>query len=171
MSPEDEVTGWLQQTLRGQRQLLNAALGLAVLSTLLLVVQSGVLAALFGHWLQVWRIGLPVADMEVGWLPILFVCLLLRPLLQFGRERLCQRASWRARRELRELLLRRLAALGPVRCALGVDAQLASQVLEQVDALDGYISRYQVQRQLVVITPLILLLVTAWHSLLAAALL
>src|SRR5690606_39827905 len=39
------------------------------------------------------------------------------------------------------------------------------------DALDGYISRYQVQRQLVLWVPLLLLLATAWHSLLAAALL
>src|SRR5690606_22029269 len=54
---------------------------------------------------------------------------------------------------------------------LGADAELGSRLLEQVDALDGYVSRYQVQRQLVVIVPLLLLLATAWHSLLAAALL
>src|SRR5690606_4937568 len=42
---------------------------------------------------------------------------------------------------------------------------------EQVDALDGYISRYQVQRQLVILVPLMLLVATAWHSPLAAILL
>lgn len=171
MNPEDEVADWLGQVLRGQRRLLSVALGLAVLSTVLFVLQSWVLAALFGHWLQAWHADLPVTGLVLNWLPMLLICLLLRPLLQFGRERLCQRASWRARHELRDVVLLRLAALGPARCALGADAQLVSQTLEQVDALDGYISRYQVQRQLVVITPLILLLVTAWHSLLAAALL
>src|SRR5690606_37760595 len=87
------------------------------------------------------------------------------------RERLSQHASWQARRQLREMLMQSLASLGPARRLIGPDAQLASQVLEQVDALDGYISRYQVQRQLVVLVPLMVLVATAWHSLLAALLL
>ena len=171
MKPRDEVAGWLATLLRGQRAVLGLALGWAVVAAGLFILQSWVLASLFGHWLQVWHTGMAATELASWWLPILLACLLLRPVLQFARERLCQRASWQARRELRDLLLERLAALGPARRALGADAQLASQALEQVDALDGYISRYQVQRQLVVIVPLMLLVATAWHSLLAAALL
>ena len=171
MSSADEVAAWLQRLVRRQRRLLGMALGLAVCATLLFILQSWVIASLFGHWLDVtWRTGSD-AQLMAWWLPALVICLLLRPLLQWGRERLCQRASWQARRGLREVLMQRLAALGPARRALGSDAQLASQTLEQVDALDGYISRYQVQRQLVAIVPVLLLLATAWHSLLAAALL
>lgn len=138
------------------------------------VLQSWLLASLFSQWLASWQTG---AAQPLGfsawwsWLVGLPLCLVVRPGLQYGRERLSQRASLRARQELREQLLQRLAMLGPARRGLGVDAQLSSRLLEQVDALDGYISRYQVQRQLVVIVPLMLLLATAWHSLLAAALL
>src|SRR5690606_38078202 len=171
MAAKDEVADWLRRILGDQHRLLNAALGLAVLSAALFILQSWVLASLFGAWLQAWHGAAPVAPAAAWWLPVLLACLLLRPLLQFGRERLCHRASWRARSELRDLLLQRLAALGPARRALGADAQLASQALEQVDALDGYISRYQVQRQLVILVPLMLLVTTAWHSPLAAILL
>ena len=171
MTPRDEVATALAGLLRGQRWLLGTALGLALIGAGLFILQSWILASLFGHWLQAWHTDLGMAGWAPWWLPTLLICLLLRPLLQFGRERLSQRASWRARRELRDHVLQRLAALGPARRALGADAQLASQALEQVDALDGYISRYQVQRQLVILVPLMVLLATAWHSLIAAALL
>src|SRR5690606_37491193 len=128
MAAKDEVADWLRRILGDQRRLLNAALGLAVLSAALFILQSWVLASLFGAWLQAWHDAVPVAQ-TAWWLPVLLACLLLRPLLQFGRERLCHRASWRARSELRDLLLQRLAALGPARRALGADAQLASQAL------------------------------------------
>lgn len=157
-----------------QRRLLQGALLLAVTAAGLFVLQSWLLARLFSYWLVAWQTG----DMQFNsisaswpWLIGLPLCVVLRPWLQYGRERLSQRASLQARGDLREQLLQRLALLGPARRGLGVDAELASRLLEQVDALDGYISRYQVQRQLVIIVPLMLLLATAWHSLLAAALL
>src|SRR5690554_297602 len=170
MTATEPAGRWLQRLVQGQRRLLGLALVLALTSAVLFILQSWIIADLFGHWLQSAHVagqGAPGA----GWWPILLLCLLWRPLLQFFRERLCQQASWRARSALRQLLLQRLAALGPARRALGPDAQLGSQLLEQVDALDGYISRYQVQRQLVLWVPLLLLLATAWHSLLAALLL
>ena len=172
MTSAQQAGRWLQRLVQGQRRLLGVALALALSSAVLFILQSWIIASLFGHWLQVWHGGGGDVGVVAGWWwPTLLLCLLLRPLLQFFRERLCQRASWRARSDLRQLLLQRLAALGPARRALGADAQLASQLLEQVDALDGYISRYQVQRQLVLLVPLLLVLATAWHSLLAAVLL
>ena len=170
MTATEPAGRWLQRLVQGQRRLLGLALVLALTSAVLFILQSWIIADLFGHWLQS-ASGAGQGAPGAGWWPILLLCLLLRPLLQFFRERLCQQASWRARNALRQLLLQRLAALGPARRALGPDAQLGSQLLEQVDALDGYISRYQVQRQLVLWVPLLLLLATAWHSLLAAALL
>ena len=171
MRQGDEVGRWLDQLLKGQQHWLRAALLLALLGAVLFILQSWILAALFGYLLQVWHGAAPVSPPEAAWLPVLLLCLLLRPVLQFGRERLSQHASWQARRQLREMLMQSLASLGPARRLIGPDAQLASQVLEQVDALDGYISRYQVQRQLVVLVPLMVLVATAWHSLLAALLL
>ena len=166
--------GWLRWLLVPQRRLLNTALWLAVGAAGVFVLQSWLLASLFSHWLAGWQAGAAQPLAFSAWWPWLVglpLCLVVRPCLQYGRERLSQRASLQARQDLREQLLQRLAMLGPARRGLGVDAQLSSRLLEQVDALDGYISRYQVQRHLVVIVPLMLLLATAWHSLLAAALL
>src|SRR5690606_10854556 len=191
MTATEPAGRWLQRLVQGQRRLLGLALVLALTSAVLFILQSWIIADLFGRWLQS-ASGAGQGAPGAGWWPILLLCPPLRPLLPFFRERLCQQARWRgrhalpppllqrpaalatarrARNALRQLLLQRLAALGPARRALGPDAQLGSQLLEQVDALDGYISRYQVQRQLVLWVPLLLLLATAWHSLLAAALL
>lgn len=171
MHPADESRYWLRELLRDPQRWLHTALALALLAAMLFIVQSWVLAGLFDHWWQARPGDSPPGAMAGGWLPLLLLCLLLRPLLQFGRERLCRQASWRARRQLRDLLVQHLATLGPARRILGSDAQLTSQLLEQVDALDGYVSRYQVQRQLVLLVPLMILLATAWHSLPAAGLL
>lgn len=165
------VTGWLRQLLQPQRPLLSLALLLAVLAAGLFVAQSWILARLFSDWLLAWQQQQPVDGILLAQLlPWLLLCLLGRPLLQFGRERLSQGVSLKVRRAMRELLLERLAQLGPARRSLGSDAQLTSRLLEQVDALDGYVSRYWVQRYLVLIVPLMLVLVTAMHSLLAALL-
>ncbi|PAU88183.1 thiol reductant ABC exporter subunit CydD [Pseudomonas sp. WN033] len=165
------VTGWLRQLLQPQRPLLSLALLLAVLAAGLFIAQSWILARLFSDWLLAWQQQQTVdGTLLVQLLPWLLLCLLGRPLLQFGRERLSQGASLKVRRAMRELLLERLAQLGPARRSLGSDAQLTSRLLEQVDALDGYVSRYWVQRYLVLIVPLMLVLATAMHSLLAALL-
>lgn len=173
MAGPEQVKGWLRCLLTPQKKQLNIALLLAVAAAGLFVVQSWLLASLFSDWLNAWQTTAWQAldsgrqrHLLIG----LLACLLVRPVLQYGRERLSQIASTRARRDLREQLLQRLASLGPARRGLGADAELSSRILEQVDALDGYISRYQVQRQLVILIPLMLLVATAFHSWLAVAL-
>ena len=166
--------GWLRWLLKPQKRLLNGALALEVLAAGLLILRSWLLASLFGHWLVAWQAGIRLSFDPAHWWPWLIglsLCLIIRPTLQYGRERLAQQASLRVRQTLRDQLLQRLAMLGPARRTLGADAELGSRLLEQVDALDGYVSRYEVQRRLVIIVPLMLLLATAWHSLFAAALL
>lgn len=172
MSPPDSIAGWLRQLLQPQQGRLALALLLAVLAAGLFVTQSWILARLFSDWLLAWQHQSALdATLLTNLLPWLLLCMGGRPLLQYGRERLCQTASIGVRQALRELLLERLAQLGPARRSLGSDAQLSSRLLEQVDALDGYVSRYWVQRYLVLIVPLMLILATAMHSLLAALLL
>ncbi|MBE0484403.1 MAG: thiol reductant ABC exporter subunit CydD [Bacterioplanes sp.] len=159
------LTPWLQS----QRWRFNSAIALVALSTLLLVVQYYALALLFAALLAA------EADSSASlsaslWpvLAVIAVCLLLRPVLQFGREWLCQSASLTIRQSIRQQLLSHLAALGPERRQFGSDGELSSQVIEQTEALDGYLSRYHVQRYLVVLTPLILITAVAFHSVLAA---
>ncbi len=96
--------------------------------------------------------------------------MVLRPFLHAGREWLSRQASLRARDALRSQLLTQLGHLGPVRRQFGSDGALATQVLEQVDALDGYVSRYRVQSLLAVLVPCLIAAVVALHSPLAAGL-
>ena len=165
----------LKQLLRPQQPALFAALGLAVLACLLFILQSYLLSVLFASWLTGSSALNPLNTDAVALLgtllPWLALCLLGRPLLQYGREQLSLRASQQIRVDLRTTLLDKLAQAGPGKSRYGSDGSLSSAVLEQVDALDGFISRYYVQRYLVLITPLLLVTATFVYSPQAAVIL
>jgi ATP-binding cassette subfamily C protein CydD len=95
----------------------------------------------------------------------------LRQLCLLLRDGLTQQSSRLLRADLRQQLLNRLAAQGPARQRFGSDGLLSTLLTEQIDALDGYISRYWPQLFLVIWTPLLIALVVCWHSLLAGLLL
>ncbi|MEQ4539295.1 MAG: thiol reductant ABC exporter subunit CydD [Billgrantia sp.] len=160
----------LYRCLAAQRWLLSGALLLALGGGVLLVIQSWLLASVFAHLLLAWQGSVEMAVPPLGWLAGLAACLMLRPLLQYAREGLSRRASRRVRASLRGQLLERLGRLGPARRAQGSDGALGTQVMEHIDALDGYVSRYHVQSRLVVIMPLMLAVAIVLHSPLAAAL-
>ena len=63
--------------------------------------------------------------------------------------------------------MQRLAQLGNERARFGSDGSLASQVINQTDALADYVSRFYIQRYVVASTPLLLLLAAASQSLVA----
>lgn len=173
ISAKQTAGNWLNRLLAPQKRTLQLALLCAVLSVLLFVLQSGLLAALFSQLMQLSMddpASLSTAILQ-PYLPWLLLCLLLRPVLHYGREQLSHHASHTLRHQLRQTLLTRLAEAGPNRRQLASDGALSSKLLEQTDALDGYISRYYVQRYLVVLSPLILVIATWYYSPLAAVLL
>lgn len=168
--PPIDLRQQLRQLQAPEQRRLNLALLLALLHLLLLVVQYALLAWLLNDWLQAGirqDFGAGQYQLFQQLLPGLLTCLLLRPLLHYGREQLSRRASFSIRQQLRQRLLQSLDQPGE----RGGDGALASQLLDQVDALDGYLRRYVVQARLAVIAPLLLLLMIAPFSLLAAALL
>src|SRR5690606_21367817 len=175
LSSSNPATAQLMQLLRPEQPKLFAALALAVSACLLFIRQSYLLSVLFARWLtdsQLSATGTTDAvTLLTTVLPWLALCLLGRPLLQYGREQLSLRASQQVRVNLRATLLDKLAQAGPGKSRYGSDGSLSSAVLEQVDALDGFISRYYVQRYLVLITPLLLVAATFVYSPLAAAIL
>ncbi|BBI53251.1 hypothetical protein HORIV_56720 [Vreelandella olivaria] len=151
---------------------MRGATLLAMIGVVLLIAQSWLLATLFHHWLLRWQGVDGQGGASLGqpsvWLAGLAICMVLRPFLHAGREWLARQASLRVRDALRSQLLTQLGRLGPVRRLFGSDGALATQVLEQVDALDGYISRYRVQSLLAVLAPCLIAAVVALHSPLAA---
>ncbi|QTF91238.1 ABC transporter transmembrane domain-containing protein, partial [Halomonas sp. BM-2019] len=84
------------------------------------------------------------------------------------QERLGQAASLRIRTRVRRELLDHLARLGPGWLAGRHSAALASQLVEQVEALDGYFARFRPQLLLAVLSPALVLLAAFWLDWLAA---
>ncbi|GAA0550515.1 cysteine/glutathione ABC transporter permease/ATP-binding protein CydD [Rheinheimera aquimaris] len=175
LSSSNPANAQLMQLLRPEQPKLFAALALAVAACLLFILQSYLLSVLFARWLTDSQLSAISTTDAVALLttvlPWLALCLLGRPLLQYGREQLSLRASQQVRLNLRATLLDKLAQAGPGKSRYGSDGSLSSAVLEQVDALDGFISRYYVQRYLVLITPLLLVTATFFYSPLAAVIL
>ena len=161
----------LKQIIAPEAKRLHWALIFAVVGALLFIGQSWLLAQLFIGLLDNSQSGTDLsAAFDMRYALGLALCFTLRPTAQFIRERLSQAASLNARKSLRKQLLGTLANLGPERQTLGADGALSTQLLEQVDALDGYISRYYVQLYLVLIVPLLISIAAFYYSPLAASL-
>ncbi|WP_233440315.1 thiol reductant ABC exporter subunit CydD [Modicisalibacter coralii] len=159
--------GWLRDLAGGVRHWLGLAAAAALLAGLCTLVQMGLLA---------WLVAVLINDSRsVASLTPVFVALLgvlvLRGLAQWGQERAAFEAGLRVRERVRESLLDHLAALGPVRLADRHSAALGQQLVEQVEALDGYFARFLPQLRLVMLLPAIILAVVAYLDWLAALLL
>lgn len=163
---------FLKQLVNTVRRPLNLAWLLTILSTLLFVAQAWLIANIFSLWLTNYFDNVPLSTgVNLMWFGALAACFILRPLLNMGRELLSARASLQVRTDLRQSLLTTMAHLGPNLRHFGSDGSISSQIIDQTDALDGFISRFSVQKNVTVTTPLILLIAVAWQSKFAAALL
>ena len=168
-------TSAVNQTLRHYAAMakrpIYMAWGLSVVSTLVLIVQSWLIAVIFANWLTQIAHHRPATDVFFDYLPWLMGCLLLRPLLHFCKDRLALDAGLQVASILRKTLVEKLAQVGAARDQYGSDGGLASMVIEQCDALTGYISRFYLQRLIVVTTPIMLLVAAATQSWIATLIL
>ena len=168
-------TSAVNQTLRHYAAMakrpIYMAWGLSVVSTLLLIVQSWLIAVIFADWLTQITHHRPATDVFFDYLPWLMGCLLLRPLLHFCKDRLALDAGLQVASILRKTLVEKLAQVGAARHQYGSDGGLASMVIEQCDALTGYVSRFYLQRLIVVTTPIMLLVAAATQSWIATLIL
>ena len=165
------ITKTLKAQLVAVKAILKKATALALIHSFLFIVQSACLAGLFARFLDAAheRNTMPAGQ----YLPLaggFFLCYLLRALFDYGKARLLQEASITARRKLRATLLATLARLGPQRRHYGSDGSLSAQLLEQVDALDGYIRHFYLQQRVAALMPLLIAAAAALYSPLAAAL-
>lgn len=168
-------TSAVNQTLRHYAAMakrpIYMAWGLSVVSTLLLIVQSWLIAVIFANWLTQIAHHRPATNVFFDYLPWLMGCLLLRPLLHFCKDQLALEAGLQVASILRKTLLEKLAQVGAARDQYGSDGGLASMVIEQCDALTGYVSRFYLQRLIVVTTPIMLLVAAATQSWMATLIL
>ncbi|NIC35310.1 thiol reductant ABC exporter subunit CydD [Halomonas desiderata] len=155
---------WLAAHAAGQRGWLMLAALAGIAAGALTVAQMTLLAWIVSRLLVD---GAPLASLTPAFL-LLVAVLVARALCQWGQELSGQLASLRIRHAVRAELLDHLAAMGPVRAGARHSAGLANQLVEQVEALDGYFARFLPQLRLCVATPLLILVVVVSLDWLAA---
>ena len=171
MSENSAVNQTLRHYAAMAKRPIYMAWGLSVVSTLVLIVQSWLIAVIFADWLTQITHHRPATDVFFNYLPWLMGCLLLRPLLHFCKDQLALDAGLQVASILRKTLVEKLAQVGAARYQYGSDGGLASMVIEQCDALTGYVSRFYLQRLIVVSTPIMLLVAAATQSWIATLIL
>lgn len=154
----------LRQLVQSEKNRLHLAIALGATATLLMVWQCWLLATLCDLALHQQQIP---ADLLLH----ILVLWLLRPLLLAAKDLLGLSASQAIRTSIRKQLVGIISSAGPLRQGIASDGDLSTRLLEQVDALDPYISRYYPQLYLVVLCPLFISVAVATQSLLAALLL
>ncbi len=168
-SHDDDATDltprrWLADLAARERTLLFVAAFAGVIAGGFTILQMGLLA-----WLLSQLLGAN-AGLNALWPGFigLVTIILLRAAAQWIQEATALEASLRLRRRARAQLLDHLAMLGPVRLAGRHSASLANQLVEQVEALDGYFARFLPQMRLAVAIPLMIVGVVVWLDWLAA---
>ncbi|GAA0556393.1 thiol reductant ABC exporter subunit CydD [Halomonas salifodinae] len=146
---------WLTELAAGERRRLGLATLAGVGVGLATLAQMALLAWLISRLLVDQR---PLVELMPAFLALAAV-LVVRALLQWGQEALSQAASLAIRRRARHSLLDHLTVLGPVGLAGRHSAGLASQLVEQMEALDGYFARFLPQLRLALLLPLAILVV------------
>ena len=129
---------WLSGLWRLAPQTMRWAIAAPLLAGLLLIVQAGLLA----HTLdQAIRLAVAPADL---WLGILAIAALiaLRALLVWSGEKAASHASEQIKQQLRHQLFGQLLARGPAWSKKTPVGSLTVALLDQVQALDGYLQRF-----------------------------
>lgn len=111
-----------------------------------------------------------VSDYSIFFI-LLACCLLGRALLTRIQSFLSEKASINIRKAIRHKMLFHWCALSPVSLQNTSSGAFATQFVEDVEAMDGYFSRYWPQQALAVISPLLILSVIAYLNWLCALLL
>ncbi|MBV1789179.1 thiol reductant ABC exporter subunit CydD [Marinobacterium sp. D7] len=144
---------WLKSCAAAQRHwvLLSVLAGLG--GGLAMVLQAGQLAGVISGIVS----GGEMSQYRSAF-ALLLLAILLRAALGYLREWSGVRASLGVRRRMRTELLAKLDRLGPGYCHSRQTGDLSTLLLEQVEALDGYFSRYLPQMWLSVTLPLLILL-------------
>ncbi|WP_148254102.1 thiol reductant ABC exporter subunit CydD [Aidingimonas lacisalsi] len=155
---------WLRSLVAGQRQWLMGSVLFGVIAGVLTIVQMIGLAWLVDRLIVAGVAPTTLLPQFLG----LGAVILLRSLLQWGQEVTGQEASLRARHRARRDVLAHLQRLGPIRLSGYHSAGLGNQLVEQVEALDGYVAKFLPQQWLAICQPLLILALVAWLDWLAA---
>lgn len=143
------ATQWLARERAAVAVPLRLAAICGVIEGLLIISQAGLIA-----WLvyQVVMASTPLSALIIPAFCLLGV-VLLRPVFQWLRAKAGITASDRVRRRIRTRLLERIETNGPSGFRDKSRGELASQLTDQINALDGYFARYLPQMTIAIAIP------------------
>lgn len=154
-SVEKKLIAWLKQQKSACGCYLRLAILLGVINGLLLIAQAYFIATLLDGVIIK---GLTIVQLNTEFIGVI-VTILSRAMLVYGRERVSFYAGLKLRQHIREQVLTKLTTLGPAFIKGKPSGAWASIVLEQVENLQDYYSKYLPQMTQAVFIPLIILLV------------
>ncbi|AOB28596.1 thiol reductant ABC exporter subunit CydD [Bordetella bronchiseptica] len=136
--PPREHSRWMAMRARAARVPLAVAAAAPLVGGVLLVIQAWLLARVLDQAIVQ---GAPRAELAT---PIVAIAALMlaRAALAWLGERAGAAAAERIKRQVREALFARLLALGPQWSRQRASGELASAMVEQVEALDAYFAKY-----------------------------
>lgn len=153
-APDQAPASFLKEVRLQAKPGLRLIAATAIIATIGMVAFSAAVALIVSAAMQ--------SMTPATWLWVLAaIGILTRLAANLMRDRIAQALSATIRIELRDKLVAQATQAGPHRLKRhGNTAWWANQILEQVDALHGYIARYLPARQVAVVTPLLIIAVT-----------
>ncbi|MCK3657329.1 thiol reductant ABC exporter subunit CydD [Pasteurellaceae bacterium Pebbles2] len=145
---------WLRTQQQPIKKLLNLNIALASLSSLILVIQTWLLANLLDHFIMQQS----EPSSLVGQFLALLFCFILRATILYFREKIGFKCGRNLRNIIRQQILDKIHAFGPATINGKPAGSWASLMLEQVENLHNFYARYLPQQMLSVITPVVILI-------------
>ncbi len=146
------------------RRPLALAVGSGVVVGLATIAQAAAMAALVSHVIVA---GSPIRSATLLVLTLI-LAIGVRTGAQWLQDQAARRASDQVRSAVRERILSTWASAGPAGLGHQNRAGLTTALLEQTDALHGYVARFVPQLMVALIVPLLILLVVLAYDWLAA---
>ncbi|WP_343291320.1 heme ABC transporter permease/ATP-binding protein CydD [Vibrio harveyi] len=152
---QSSLNKWLKQQSKLAKRWLMVAIGLGVLSSVFLLAQAALLASIL-HQLIIEH----VDKSELVWHFVgLGVTVVGRAACSWGREIAGYRCGEQIRVYIRQLILDKVHQLGPAYIKGKPAGSWATLILEQVEDMQDFFSRYLPQMSLSVLVPFIILVV------------
>lgn len=151
---QTELVRWLKQHSTSAKRWLRISMLLGVVSGLLIIAQAWFLAVILQALIMEHT---PREQLLTSFILLLAV-FVLRALLTVIRERVGFRCGQVVRQEVRNMVLNKLQALGPVWVKGKPAGSWATIVLEQIEDMQEYYSRYLPQMYLAGIIPIMILI-------------
>ena len=156
----------LKQEVTNQRALLSRSVMFGGGASLFMIAQW-LLLAFIAHSVLVDDSSL--SSLWVPWL-LLVIVSVVKPWLSFQQSNLAQDASAQVKRSIRTTLLNRWNKTSPIALQTLSGGAIASQWVEDIEAVDGYFSRYWPQQMLAIVSPMLIIIVVGYLNWLCAIL-